>query len=249
MLLLPPRHGKSELASKRYPAWLSAVTPAGNSFPYRQRRRSLLVLVAMFRIIVGSLEYRTLFDTRLAEDSQPRAMVYVSGRDLLRRRHWRSVLGRARILCWSMILFVRWKTRSRSHPQERLGMVHGHAYNRLMPNRTISSSTTACTRTTSQGDCWPNRLPVGTSGRWWSSPRYRRTNEALWPEAYPIDALHRIRQNTSQPGSSQPSTNSNRHLKKVITSKRSGCGLTTRRRRGNVEDLWRLGLCRDRRRG
>jgi hypothetical protein len=27
MLLLPPRHGKSELASKRYPAWLLGRNP------------------------------------------------------------------------------------------------------------------------------------------------------------------------------------------------------------------------------
>jgi hypothetical protein len=27
-------------------------------------------------------------------------------------------------------------------------------------------------------------------------PAISETNEALWPEAYPIDALHRIRQNT-----------------------------------------------------
>ena len=28
MLLLPPRHGKSELASKRYPAWLLGRNPS-----------------------------------------------------------------------------------------------------------------------------------------------------------------------------------------------------------------------------
>jgi hypothetical protein len=70
MLMLPPRHGKSELASKSYPAW--AIGRAGwkqfisASATYELARdwgRDV-------RNIVTSDEYQTVFPTRLSEDSR-----------------------------------------------------------------------------------------------------------------------------------------------------------------------------------
>jgi predicted phage terminase large subunit-like protein len=70
MINMPPRHGKSELASRRFPAW----------FLGRQPRKSVIAasynsdLAGDFgrqvRNIVASREYERLFDTRLAEDSR-----------------------------------------------------------------------------------------------------------------------------------------------------------------------------------
>jgi hypothetical protein len=51
MLLLPPRHGKSELASKRYPAWLLGRNPGRDSFLFQPRRNWLLILGATLEIL------------------------------------------------------------------------------------------------------------------------------------------------------------------------------------------------------
>jgi hypothetical protein len=69
MLLLPPRHGKSELASKRYPAWLLGRSP-GRQFSSVSATAELASDFGRdVRNIIGSQEYRTLFDTRLADPS------------------------------------------------------------------------------------------------------------------------------------------------------------------------------------
>jgi hypothetical protein len=72
MLLVPPRHGKSELASRRFPAWYLGRHPdqhfisASASFAlaedFGRDVRNLMKLE----------EYQQVFDTRLAEDSQAR---------------------------------------------------------------------------------------------------------------------------------------------------------------------------------
>ena len=70
MLLVPPRHGKSELASRRFPARYLG------KFPHRQFISSSATgsLAEDFgrdvRNIISSPQYRVLFDTRLAEDSK-----------------------------------------------------------------------------------------------------------------------------------------------------------------------------------
>jgi predicted phage terminase large subunit-like protein len=72
MLLVPPRHGKSELASRRFPAWYLG----------RQPDKQFISASASFalaedfgrdvRNLMNSEEYQQVFDTRLAEDSQAR---------------------------------------------------------------------------------------------------------------------------------------------------------------------------------
>jgi hypothetical protein len=72
MLLLPPRHGKSELASKRYPAWLLGRNPGRQFISVSATAELASDFGRDVRNIIGSPEYRTLFDTRLAEDSPGR---------------------------------------------------------------------------------------------------------------------------------------------------------------------------------
>ena len=69
MLLLPPRHGKSELASKRYPAWLLGRSPGRQFISVSATAELASDFGRDVRNIIGSLEHRTLFDTRLADPS------------------------------------------------------------------------------------------------------------------------------------------------------------------------------------
>ncbi|MEL7452478.1 MAG: terminase family protein, partial [Pseudomonadota bacterium] len=70
MVTMPPRHGKSELVTKRFPAWWLGLHPRGqvitasyNSDLARDFGRSV-------RNIVNGRRYANVFQTRLAADSQ-----------------------------------------------------------------------------------------------------------------------------------------------------------------------------------
>ena len=72
MLLVPPRHGKSELASRRFPGWYLGRHP-----DHQFISASASVTLAEdfgrdVRNLIASPEYAQVFDTRLAEDSQAR---------------------------------------------------------------------------------------------------------------------------------------------------------------------------------
>jgi hypothetical protein len=72
MLLVPPRHGKSELASRRFPAWY-----LGRHSDHQFISASASVTLAEdfgrdVRNLIASPEYAQVFDTQLAEDSQAR---------------------------------------------------------------------------------------------------------------------------------------------------------------------------------
>src|SRR5215813_7522369 len=72
MLLVPPRHGKSELASRRFPAWYLGRHP-----DHQFISASASVTLAEdfgrdVRNLIASPLYAEVFDTRLAEDSQAR---------------------------------------------------------------------------------------------------------------------------------------------------------------------------------
>src|ERR1700724_3362339 len=70
MLLVPPRHGKSELASRRFPAFFLGRHP-DRQFISASATGSLAEDFGRdVRNIIDSPEYRVLFDTRLAEDSK-----------------------------------------------------------------------------------------------------------------------------------------------------------------------------------
>ena len=72
MLLVPPRHGKSELASRRFPAWYLGRHP-----DHQFISASASVTLAEdfgrdVRNLIASPEYADVFDAQLAEDSQAR---------------------------------------------------------------------------------------------------------------------------------------------------------------------------------
>src|SRR5215469_10874678 len=70
MLLVPPRHGKSELASRRFPAWYLGRHPDKQFIS----ASASVTLAEDFgrdvRNLIASSEYAEVFETRLSEDSQ-----------------------------------------------------------------------------------------------------------------------------------------------------------------------------------
>jgi predicted phage terminase large subunit-like protein len=70
MLFLPPRHGKSELASKRFPAWFLGRNPNKQMIAASYNSDLAGDFGRDVRNIVGSDEYGKLFEVGLAPDSQ-----------------------------------------------------------------------------------------------------------------------------------------------------------------------------------
>ena len=198
MLLLPPRHGKSELASKRYPAWLLGRNPGRQFISVSATAELASDFGRDVRNIIGSPEYRQLFDTRLAEDSQAKGKWHTSAGGIYYAVGiGGSVLGRG----GDVILI----DDPYSSMEDALSEVTrknvwewytGTAYNRLMPKGAIVVINHRMHEDDLSGQLLAQQAAGGDIWEVVELPAISEKNEALWPEAYPIDALHRIRQNT-----------------------------------------------------
>jgi hypothetical protein len=72
MLHVPPRHGKSELASRRFPAYYLGKHPERQFISASAGVTLAEDFGRDVRNIIAGPQYACLFDTRLAEDSQAR---------------------------------------------------------------------------------------------------------------------------------------------------------------------------------
>src|SRR6516225_2467964 len=72
MLLLPPRHGKSELASRRFPAWYLGLHPERHFISASANATLAEDFGRDVRNLIAGPEYAQIFETRVAEDSQAR---------------------------------------------------------------------------------------------------------------------------------------------------------------------------------
>lgn len=69
MIFMPPRHGKSELASKRFPSWFIGRNPKRNIIAASYNSDLATDFGREVRNIVSTKRYRNLFDTQLSDDS------------------------------------------------------------------------------------------------------------------------------------------------------------------------------------
>lgn len=70
MVFMPPRHGKSELASRRFPAWYLGAFPQHQIIAASYNSELASDFGRDVRNIVASREYHALFESQLAPDSQ-----------------------------------------------------------------------------------------------------------------------------------------------------------------------------------
>jgi predicted phage terminase large subunit-like protein len=198
MLLVPPRHGKSELASKRFPAFFLGRNPEKQFLG----ASSTADLAADFgrdvRNIVLSQEYRAVFDMRLAEDStaknkwhtQKGGVYYAIGIG-------GTVLGRG-----ADVLLVDDPYSTMADAQSALtrksvyDWYAGTAYNRLQPGGAIIVINHRMHEDDLSGQLLAQQAAGGDQWEVVKLPAINESGEALWADAYPIDALERIRRNT-----------------------------------------------------
>jgi predicted phage terminase large subunit-like protein len=198
MLQLPPRHGKSELASRHFPAWALGRRPERQFISVSATAELASDFGRDVRNIVDSPEYRALeFKAGLAEDSAAKGKWHTSsGGVYFSIGIGGQVLGRGADMMLIDDPFATMEDAQSELQRKRVWEWYtGTAYNRLMPGGAI----VVIGHRMHEGDLQGRLLDQQAAGgdRWEvvELPAVVE-GEALWPEHYPLEALERIRLNT-----------------------------------------------------
>lgn len=198
MLLVPPRHGKSELASKRMPAWFLGRQPHKQFISVSATAELAADFGREVRNIISSPEYRAVFDTTLAEDSQAKGKWHTAAGGIYYSLGvGGSVLGRGGdVILIDDPFGSMAEARSEIERKNVWNFYTGTLYNRLMPGGAI----VVINHRMHEDDLCGQLLAQQAAGgdRWEvvELPALDEAGAALWPEAYPREALERIRRNT-----------------------------------------------------
>ena len=196
MIFMPPRHGKSELASRRFPAWFLGNNPGKQIIAASYNSELASDFGREVRNIVASPEYRAVFDVNLAQDSQAanrwhthKGGMYVAagvGTAITGRGAHRGLIDDP---------FKDAEEADSEITRDKVWNWYGSTfYTRLMPKGGICLIQTRwndddlagrlLNEESSGGDKWHViELPALKNG------------EALWPEWYPVESLERIKAN------------------------------------------------------
>jgi predicted phage terminase large subunit-like protein len=198
-LLVPPRHGKSELASRRFPAWYLGRHPAKQFISASATESLASDFGRDVRNILLSIEYRALFDTRLAEDSQARGRWHTDqGGVYLAVGVGSQIMGRGGDV---VLIDDPFATMADAQSQlERKNVwdwYQGTIYNRLQPKGAVIVINHRMHEEDLVGQLLAQQAAGGDRWEVVELPAISEAGEALWPQAYPLEALERIRLNSS----------------------------------------------------
>ncbi|MBX3703983.1 MAG: phage terminase large subunit [Steroidobacteraceae bacterium] len=195
MILMPPRHGKSELASRRFPAWALGDRPDLDIIAASYSSDLATDFGREVRNIVGSPEYAALFQTRLAVDSQAANRWHTNdGGMYVAAGVGTSITGRGANI---FLIDDPFKDREDADSEIRRKRVWdwytSTAYTRLAPGGAIIVINTRW-----HDDDLSGRLlaEAENGGDQWdvlSLPAIDADGQALWPEWYPLERLEQIR--------------------------------------------------------
>lgn len=203
MIFMPPRHGKSQLASINFPAWYLGKHPEKHIITASYSAELAQDFGGKTRDLVNSQEYRNLFDVTLREDSQSKAKWETEdGGYYLSVGVGGAITGRG-----SDIFLIddpfknRADAESQVYRQAVWDWFTSTAYTRLEPSGSIILIMTRWHK-----DDLAGRLLLqaaeGTGEEWevLSLPAIaegdemmRKEGEALWPERYTLVDLERIK--------------------------------------------------------
>jgi predicted phage terminase large subunit-like protein len=199
MLLLPPRHGKTELASRRYPAWNLGRNPERQIIAASATESFATDVGREVRNIVGGQEFKNIFPgVSLAADSAAAGRWHTSKGGIFAAVGVGSqILGKgADDFIIDDPFATMAEAQSETQRKNVIEWYQGSVYNRLQPGGAIvlinhrmhdeDLSGYLIERQNFDGDKWEivNLPAIDGAG------------EALWPESYPIEALQRIKANT-----------------------------------------------------
>jgi hypothetical protein len=199
MLLLPPQHGKSHIASRRYPAYSLGHDPRHDIISASATGTLAEEFGRDVRNLIMGQDYPLLFDTKLAEDSQAAGRWKTAeGGSYYAVGIGGALMGRGATRLIIDDPFATMADAQSENAREAVWRWYiGTAYNRVRPSGAIiliqhrmhedDLAGRLIERQSRGGDKWEIvKLPaIDTAGR------------ALWPERYGLPELTRIRDNTA----------------------------------------------------
>lgn len=192
MIFMPPRHGKSELASRRFPGWYLGRHPDKQIIAASYNSELASDFGREVRNIVASPEYNRLFDVRLSQDSHAanrwhtdRGGMYVAA------GVGTAITGRGAHIGLIDDPFKDQEEADSEVTRDRVYSWYTSTfYTRLMPGGGI-----ALIQTRWHDDDLAGRLLNDEKGDEWTILELpaMKDGAALWPEWYPIETLERIK--------------------------------------------------------
>lgn len=193
MIFMPPRHGKSELASKRFPAWCLGRNPTRQVIAASYNSDLASDFGRNVRNIVASPEFGQIFNgVSLAADSQAANRMNTNhGGAYVAAGVGTAITGRGADIA---LIDDPFKDREEADSERRRELVwdwyRSTLYTRLMPGAGI-----VLIQTRWHEDDLAGRL-IAHEGDQWSVldlPAIQSDGTALWPEWYDVTALERIK--------------------------------------------------------
>ena len=202
MLFLPPRHGKSTLASVAFPAWHLGRNPQHEFISCSYSGSLAMGFSRKVRGLLREPTYKTAFETRLDPESQAaEAWLTTSGGGFVAAGVGGGITGKgAHVLVIDDPVKNREDAESQNNRDANWDWYTSTAYTRLAPGGGVLVILTRwhdddlagrlLKATAEGGDDWEVvRYPAIAE----SEEQYRDAGEALHPERYSVDALDQIR--------------------------------------------------------
>lgn len=195
MITMPPRHGKSELASRRFPAWFIGRNPGKQIIAASYNSDLASDFGREVRNIVASPEYSALFAASLAVDSKAANRWHTDkGGMYVAAGVGTAITGRgADILLIDDPFKDRQEADSEITRQRVWDWYTSTAYTRLMPGGAVVVINTRWHDDDLSGKLLSEQQNGGDQWEVLSLPAIQPDGSALWPEWYPIERLEQIR--------------------------------------------------------
>lgn len=197
MIFMPPRHGKSELASVRFPAWYLGRNPTHQIITASYAHKLAAKFGRQVRNLIAGREYQRIFPgITLSGDSQ--------AKDLFNTNHGGvymatgvdgSVTGSGgHIVSIDDPVKGQQEADSETIQETAWDWYRSDLYTRLMPGARIVCTQTRWNEADLAGKILESEGRVEDGGQWHvlELPAIDAEGKALWPEWYDIDALRRI---------------------------------------------------------
>lgn len=206
MIQMPPRHGKSELASRRFPAWYLGRHPKRSIISASYNSELAGDFGREVRNIIADPGYRNLFDVHLAPDSKAANRWHTdNGGSYVAAGVGTAITGRgAHVLLIDDPIKDREEADSETQRDRIWDWYSSTAYTRLMPNAAVIVIQTRWHEDDLSGRLLEAMQRGGDQFEVLTLPALaddgdqlgRAPGDPLWPEWYGTSQLHRIRANT-----------------------------------------------------
>lgn len=195
MVNMPPRHGKSELASRRFPAWFLGRNPGRSIIAASYNSDLAGDFGRQVRNIVADPSYRALFDVELADDSRAANRWNTKdGGAYVAAGVGTAITGRGADV---LLIDDPLKDREEADSELQRGKVWdwytSTAYTRLAPGGRVIVIQTRWHEDDLSGRLLEQSTRGGDKWEVLELPAISDAGEALWPEFYPLPVLDRLR--------------------------------------------------------